>query len=131
MMVVVVVVVVMVGVKPMQCTLGKGGARELKISEARVPGVVGGKGFFRSVADRPRTCRARGGGNVKPSIGRGGVAASVSDIDAGPQKGVIPLHGSRAFSFLRLLLFYPMAPPSFASGVRFFSLLFFFSADKL
>lgn len=61
MMVVVVVVVVVVGVKPMQCTSGKGGARELKISEARVPGVVGGKGFFRSVADRPRTCRARGG----------------------------------------------------------------------
>lgn len=124
-LVAVMVVVVVAGVKPMQCTSGKGGARELKISEARVPGVVGGKGSF-GVSPTVREHAARGGErNVKLSIGRGGVAVPVSDIDAGPQKGAIPLDGSRVFSFLRLLFFCPLVPLSFAFGVRIFWGVFF------
>lgn len=131
MMAVVVVVVVVVGVKPMQCTSGKGGARELKISEARVPGVVGGKGFFRSVADRPRTCRARGGETSNHPLAAA-VLLPPSQISTPVRRRVSSRStGPGSFLFFGLLFFYPLAPPSFASGVRFFFVAFFFSADKL
>ncbi|KAK1722297.1 uncharacterized protein BDZ83DRAFT_429117 [Colletotrichum acutatum] len=123
---------VVVGVKPMQCTSGKGGARELKISEARVPGVVGGRVL--SECRRPSENTPRAGGGKHQTITLAAAVLLLPSQISTPVGRRVPSRSTGPGSFLffspsSLLL--PFGPAKFCFWCQFFLFSMFFLRGQI